>query len=75
MSCNCKTIKNENDIDEIVTGVINNKPLTFFTKLKISYDFIQFYFFFVTSSIINLMINDKLEPKIPKWLINKYKGY
>ena len=75
MPCNCKTIKNENDVDEIVTGVINNKPLTFFTKLKISYDFIQFYFFFVTSSIINLMINDKLEPKIPKWLINKYKGY
>ena len=75
MPCNCKIIKNENDIGEIVSEVINNKPLTFFTKLKISYDFVQFYFFFVTSSIINLMVNDKLEPKIPKWLINKYKGY
>lgn len=75
MSCNCKTIKNENDIGEVVSGVVNSKPLTFFTKLKISYDFIQFYFFFITSSIKNLMVNDKLEPKIPEWLINKYKGY
>ena len=73
MSCNCKVVKNGQDIDEGVIRYMDSKKLTFFKKLVIVYDFLEFYFYFVTTSIINFMATDKLEPSIPKRLIKKYK--
>ena len=75
MGCNCKTAKKNESIDEIMDDVYKEKKLTMFTKLIISYNFIEFYFFFVTSSVINFLVNDKLEPSIPKWLLKKYSKY
>ena len=73
MSCNCKKVENGNDIDEEVIRHMDSKKLTFFRKMVIIYDFIEFYFYFVTTSIINFMATDKLEPSIPKRLLKKYK--
>lgn len=74
MDCNCKVVKNGQDIDEGVIRYMDSKKLTFFKKLVIVYDFLEFYFYFVTTSIINFMATDKLEPSIPKRLIKKYKN-
>ncbi len=75
MGCNCKNINKVEDIDDVISNRIKSKKLSFFKKLKLSFDFIEFYFYFVSSSIFNLMLNDKLEPNIPKRLIRKYKRY
>ena len=75
MACNCKTVKNRKDIDDAVDETMKNKKLTFFLKLKIIFTFVEFYFYFVATSIINLMVNDKLEPSIPDRLIKKYNRY
>ncbi len=72
MSCNCKTVRNGEDIDEGVVTYMDSKKLTFFTKLVVVYNFLEFYFYFVTTSIINFMATDKLEPSIPKRLLKKY---
>ena len=72
MSCNCKTVRNGKDIDEGVVTYMDSKKLTFFTKLVVVYNFLEFYFYFVTTSIINFMATDKLEPSIPKRLLKKY---
>ena len=72
MSCNCKTIKNGQDLDEEVIRYMDSQKLTFFKKLVIVYNFIEFYFYFVTTSVINFMATDKLEPSIPKRLLKKY---
>lgn len=72
MSCNCKTVRNGEDIDEGVVAYMDSKKLTFFTKLVVVYNFLEFYFYFVTTSIINFMATDKLEPSIPKRLLKKY---
>ena len=72
MSCNCKTVRNGKDIDEGVVTYMDSKKLTFFTKLVVVYSFLEFYFYFVTTSIINFMATDKLEPSIPKRLLKKY---
>jgi hypothetical protein len=75
MGCNCKTIKNGKDIHETIIESYENKKLSFFTKLKVSLSFIEFYFYFVFTSVFNLMLNDKLEPSIPTRLIKKYNRY
>ena len=72
MSCNCKTIKNGQELDEEVIRYMDSQKLTFFKKLVIVYNFIEFYFYFVTTSVINFMATDKLEPSIPKRLLKKY---
>ena len=72
MSCNCKTVRNGEDIDKGVVAYMDSKKLTFFTKLVVVYNFLEFYFYFVTTSIINFMATDKLEPSIPKRLLKKY---
>lgn len=72
MSCNCKTIKNGQDLDEEVIRYMDSQKLTFFKKLVIVYNFIEFYFYFVITSVINFMATDKLEPSIPKRLLKKY---
>ena len=72
MSFNCKTVRNGEDIDEGVVAYMDSKKLTFFTKLVVVYNFLEFYFYFVTTSIINFMATDKLEPSIPKRLLKKY---
>ena len=74
MACNCKIIKNGYDIDENVIKYMSSKKLSFFQKITIIYNFIEFYFYFVTTSIINFIATDKLEPSIPKRLLNKYKN-
>ena len=75
MSCNCKTIHNGKDIEDVITGTIENDKLTFFKKIKIAYLFSEFYFYFVITSLINLMVNDKLEPNIPSRLLKKYSKH
>ena len=75
MGCNCKTVKNGKDIDEAIMGRYEERELTFFLKLKIIFSFIEFYFYFVSTSVINFILNDKLEPSIPTRLIEKYKRY
>ena len=72
MSCNCKTIHSGKDIEDVIIGKVENEKLTFFKKLKIAYLFSEFYFYFVVTSLINFMANDKLEPSLPKRLIRKY---
>jgi len=74
MNCNCKELKNGNDIDAEIIKRIESKELTFFTKLTIIYNFLEFYFYFVATSILNFMATDKLEPSIPKRLLKKYKS-
>ena len=73
MDCNCKIVKNGKDIDEEIIQRMDAKKLTFFRKLLIIYNFLEFYFYFVTTSILNFMATDKLEPSIPKRLLKKYK--
>lgn len=75
MSCNCKTIHNGKDIEDVITGTIENDKLTFLKKIKIAYLFSEFYFYFVITSLINLMVNDKLEPNIPSRLLKKYSKH
>lgn len=72
MSCNCKTIKNGQDIDKNIIQHMEKRKFTFFEKMSVIYSFVEFYFFFVTTSIINFMATDKLEPSIPKRLLKKY---
>ena len=72
MDCNCKTIKNGQDIDKNIIQHMENRKFTFFEKMSVIYSFVEFYFFFVTTSIINFMATDKLEPSIPKRLLKKY---
>ena len=72
MSCNCKTIHNGKDIEDVIIEKVESEKLTFFKKLKIVYLFSEFYFYFVVTSLINFMTNDKLEPNLPKRLIRKY---
>ena len=71
--CDCKIVKNGKDIDEEIIQRMDTKKLTFFRKLVIIYNFLEFYFYFVTTSILNFMATDKLEPSIPKRLLKKYK--
>jgi len=73
MECNCKAVKSGKEIDDEVIKRMEHQKLTFFTKLVIIYNFIEFYFYFVTTSVINFMATDKLEPSIPKRLLKKYK--
>lgn len=75
MSCNCKIVKNGDDIDRIVVGEMENKKLTFLKKIKVSILFARFYFYFVATSIMNLMVNDKLEPEIPTRLLKKFSKF
>lgn len=72
-NCDCKIVKNGKDIDEEIIQRMDTKKLTFFRKLIIIYNFLEFYFYFVTTSILNFMATDKLEPSIPKRLLKKYK--
>lgn len=72
--CDCKIVKNGKDIDEEIIQRMDTKKLTFFRKLVIIYNFLEFYFYFVTTSILNFMATDKLEPSIPKRLLKKYKN-
>ncbi len=72
-NCDCKIVKNGKDIDEEIIQRMDAKKLTFFRKLIIIYNFLEFYFYFVTTSILNFMATDKLEPSIPKRLLKKYK--
>ena len=74
MSCKCKVVNNGNDIDSVIKEKIEGEKLTFFKKLDVSLKFIEFYFYFVVTSVINLMLNDKLEPNIPSRLIKKYNN-
>ena len=74
MNCNCKVIRNGEDIDEGIIRYMESKKLTFFTKLIIIYNFLEFYFYFVMTSVINFMVSNKLEPSIPKRLLKKYKN-
>lgn len=75
MSCNCKIAKNGKDIDESVIVSMEGKQLTFFTKLIIIFNFLEFYFYFVVTSVMNFIFFDKLEPNIPKRLLKRYKKY
>lgn len=75
MGCDCKVLKNANDIDVSVNEIYEKKTLTFKIKLKIIYMFIVFYFYFVSTSIINFIKNDKLEPNIPRKLLKKFNSY
>lgn len=72
-NCDCKIVKNGKDIDEEIIQRMDTKKLTFFRKLIIICNFLEFYFYFVTTSILNFMATDKLEPSIPKRLLKKYK--
>ena len=71
-NCNCKTINNGDDINNLVQTKIKTVKLNFWDKCVIIYNFIEFYMFFVISSILNFIIKDRLEPSIPKKLIRKY---
>jgi hypothetical protein len=75
MGCNCKTAKNGKDIDKAIIEGYEDSKMSFLTKLKVSFSFIEFYFYFVITSVFNLMLNDKLEPSIPTRLIKKYNRY
>ena len=74
MGCDCKKIKNGKDVDAVVAGTYDVLKLTFWMKIRIIFDFLQFYFYFVNTAVINFIINDKLEPSIPKRLLRKYNG-
>lgn len=74
MGCNCKDVKNKDDIDRVVVGYYDSMKLSFWKKTTIIYVFLQFYFYFVTTAVINFIMHDKLEPKIPKRLLRKYNG-
>ena len=75
MGCNCKNINNVNDINNEILNSFESEKMPFFKKIFVIYSFLEFNFYFVITSILNLLINDKLEPKIPNRLINKYRKY
>ena len=58
MGCDCKKIKNGNDVDAVVVGTYDVLKLTFWMKVRIIFDFLQFYFYFVNTAVINFIIND-----------------
>lgn len=71
MGCNCKTLNNEKDFNDAIDNFSPYEKLTFFKKVKYSYIFAEFYFYFVTTSIINFFKNDIMEPRIPKRVLKK----
>ena len=74
MSCECKNINSIREIGNAVDARFLNSKFSKKTKIKIIYRFIEFYFYFVFSSVFNFIKYDKLEPSIPKWLIKKYNN-
>ena len=74
MGCDCKNIKIGKDVDAVVVGTYDVLKLTFWMKVRIIFDFLQFYFYFVNTAVINFILHDNLEPKIPKRLLRKYNG-
>lgn len=77
MGCNCKKVTDKNEVDNVINGVISEKSngkLGFFEKLGIIYQFTRFYFYFVVTSIVNFIANDRLEPDIPKRVIDSLKN-
>ena len=74
MGCDCKNIKSGKDVDAVVVGTYDVLKLTFWMKVRIIFDFLQFYFYFVNTAVINFILHDNLEPKIPKRLLRKYNG-
>ena len=74
MSCDCKKINNGDEMNGVIVGYYDKMKLPFCRKVNIIFDFLQFYFYFVMTSVMNFIINDKLEPSIPKRLLRKYNG-
>lgn len=77
MGCNCKKVTDKDEVDNVINVVIDEKSkkkLDFFEKLGIIYQFTRFYFYFVVTSIVNFIANDRLEPDIPKRVIDSLKN-
>ena len=70
MACNCKNARDYSDItDKLVESTREGKKIPFILKADIAVKFVRFYYYFVISSLINLMFHDRLEPKIPKFVL------
>lgn len=77
MGCNCKKVTDKNEVENVVNDVIDEgakSKLKFIEKMKIIHQFVRFYFYFVSTSIINFIANDRLEPNIPKRVIESLKN-
>lgn len=77
MGCNCKKVTDKNEVENVVNDAIDERAknkLKFSEKMKIIHQFVRFYFYFVFTSIINFIANDRLEPNIPKRVIESLKN-
>ena len=75
MGCNCKHIKNVNDIEKILTGEFKKDETVEFRGIKEVFSLVEFYFYYMLTSVINYVKYKKLVPEIPNNVIKNVLKY
>ena len=75
MGCNCKHIRNAEDFRNVLMEEFGKKETIEFRGIKEVFSLVEFYFYYMLTSVINYVRFKKLEPTMPNNVLKNVLKY